>query len=130
MRLEVHREKERVRKELEAKKESSKLDDALFAENERLKKELAKCKSDGDKLGQLSKTFRESLHDEKAISEAMMAKVKKLQTDKLAKEAQVKDLEEQLRDVMFFLEARDKLKDADEDVKEGTLVMKKKNKKK
>lgn len=130
MRLEVHREKERVRKELEAKKESSKLDDALFAENERLKKELAKCKSDGDKLGQLSKTFRESLQDEKAISEAMMAKVKKLQTDKLAKEAQVKDLEEQLRDVMFFLEARDKLKDADEDVKEGTLVMKKKNKKK
>ncbi|AOW02489.1 hypothetical protein B0I72DRAFT_137801 [Yarrowia lipolytica] len=130
MRLEVHREKERVKKELEAKKEVAKLDDSLMSENERLRKELAKCQSDSEKLSQLSKTFRQSLQDEKAISGAMMAKVKKLQTDKMAKEAQIKDLEEQLRDVMFFLEARDKLKDADEDVKEGTLVMKKKNKKK
>lgn len=103
MRLEVHREKERVKKELEAKKEVAKLDDSLMSENERLRKELAKCQSDSEKLSQLSKTFRQSLQDEKAISGAMMAKVKKLQTDKMAKEAQIKDLEEQLRDVMFSL---------------------------
>ncbi|KAG5373322.1 RING finger protein [Yarrowia sp. C11] len=130
MRLQVHRERERVRQELEAQKKAASVDSELQSDNERLKKELVKCKSDSDKLSQLSKTFRQSLQDEKAISEAMMAKVKKLQTDKMAKEAQIKDLEEQLRDVMFFLEARDKLKDANEDVKEGTLVMKKKTKKK
>lgn len=114
---------------LEKQKEkeiSEKQQGDVVLENERLKNELSKAQKESDKLSLLSKTFRQSLQDEKAISGAMMAKVKKLQGDKEAKETQIRDLEEQLRDVMFFLEARDKLKDADEDVKEGTLVMKKK----
>lgn len=132
MRQEVEREKDRVKNEsamrLAKEKEAADATDAATLQG--LKEELNRSQSEATKLGLLSKTFRQSLQDEKAISGAMMAKMKKLEADKVGKDAQIQDLEEQLRDLMFFLEARDKLKDADEDVKEGTLVMKKKGRKK
>lgn len=40
-----------------------------------------------------------------------------------------KDLEDQVRDLMFYLDTQSKLKDAPEEVKEGQIVIKKKPKK-
>ncbi|TFY74441.1 hypothetical protein EWM64_g9570, partial [Hericium alpestre] len=96
-------------------------------ERQRLKKEeeerLAEVQRDkvkaerrAQKMAEVARNFETELRGEKAVSEGLMrnlevmkAKVNDAETVKASTVAKVKDLEDQLRDVMFFLEARTKI---------------------
>ncbi|CEP60855.1 Etp1p LALA0_S02e01178g [Lachancea lanzarotensis] len=75
--------------------------------------------------------LRKEVQEEKSLSEALQAnldhlaeKEGDLQRQLEQNTAEKQELQEQVRDLMFFLESNEKLKNADEDVRQGTLVVK------
>ena len=66
---------------------------------------------------------------EKSLNKAFMEKLSFLTSENSKLQDKNKELEEQVRDLMFYLDTQDKLKDAPEDVKDGQIVIKKKPKK-
>lgn len=78
--------------------------------------ETAKTEARVTKISEHAKTLEKELKEERLVSEgllknmeAMKGKMKGAEKDRLVLEEKVKDMEEQLRDVMFFLQARDKI---------------------
>ncbi|SCU97542.1 LAMI_0F10462g1_1 [Lachancea mirantina] len=77
--------------------------------------------------------LRQQLKEEQMVSSALQKNVEHFERSSTKLEEQYKEvlnekssLQEQVTDLMFYLEARDKFKDADENVKQGTVVVKKK----
>ncbi|SCV01260.1 LAME_0G15060g1_1 [Lachancea meyersii CBS 8951] len=75
--------------------------------------------------------MQKQMQEEKTMSEALQSNLEHLakkQTElqeKLEQNAAEKqELQEQVRDLMFFLESKEKFKDADEDIKQGTVTVK------
>lgn len=97
----------------------------------KLSQELESQKVKKEKLSDLCHALQINLRDEQTMSSNIMKKVEKFEADAQAKEQKITELEEQVRDLMFYLEAQEKLKDAGEDIKEGSLSVgsKKKGKK-
>lgn len=97
----------------------------------KLSQELESQKLKKEKLSELCHALQINLRDEQTMSSNIMKKVEKFEIESQAKDQKITELEEQVRDLMFFLEAQEKLKDAGEDVKEGSLSVgsKKKGKK-
>jgi BRCA1-associated protein len=93
-----------------------------------LYQELEQSKTKHDKLKQLYLKLEKDFRDEKAMSSNVMEKLGRIEKERDAQDKNVQDLTEQIRDLMFFLDAKEKLADADEEVREGTLVMGKKTK--
>lgn len=92
-----------------------------------------KIKSKDNKISNLSKELNES----KLFNESLSEKVEFLNKTKKEVEDQNTDLQEQVKDLMFYLESQEKFKDEPQDVKDGTILIqpeankpKKKNKKK
>lgn len=99
--------------------------------NKELSKELAQKEKDLEryhlKQSSLQQSFTELMKkykEEKAINESTFEKLKKLQEEDLKKNSELDELRDTVRDLMFFHEAQEKLKDADEDIKEGQIIMK------
>lgn len=73
-----------------------------------------------NKLGELTlmlKGARENLEEENRKKEQFVRNVEKLTDEK-------RDLEEQVKDLMFFLETQEKFKDATEEERNGALIIK------
>ncbi|SCU92067.1 LAFA_0F07778g1_1 [Lachancea sp. 'fantastica'] len=75
--------------------------------------------------------LRKQVQEEKSFSDALQSNLDHLakKEDQLKRQleqnnAEKQDLQEQVRDLMFFLESNEKLKNAGDDVKEGTVIMK------
>lgn len=64
------------------------------------------------------------LKESQALQNALSEKVDYLAEENKELKAQVSDLSEQVKDLMFFLESREKFKDQPEEVREGKIVMK------
>lgn len=73
-----------------------------------------------------SKLAADELIESNALNEGLSAKIDYLTEENKNLKATNEDLSEQVKDLMFFLEAQEKFKDQPDDVREGTLVMKKK----
>lgn len=98
-----HNEQERQRKEYEEQRMQ-------------LEKEKQKAEKKADKFSDLARKLEREVKEERAVSEGLMKNLtsakEKLNTaekEKVEFTTKVKDLEDQMRDVMFFLEARDKI---------------------
>lgn len=68
----------------------------------------------------MARKFEKELREEKAVSEGLMKNIGKMKErveegdkEKEAFVGKIEDLEEQLRDVMFFLEAKTKIENSD-----------------
>lgn len=92
-----------------------------------------KIKAKDSKINILSKELNES----KLFNDRLSEKVEFLHKTKKEVEDQNTDLQEQVKDLMFYLESQEKFKDEPQDVKDGTILIqpeasksKKKNKKK
>ncbi|QPG74826.1 hypothetical protein FOA43_002162 [Brettanomyces nanus] len=91
--------------------------------------ELSKAKEKLNSSAQQNRTKNElkemksKYEDENTINGGLSEKVKYLteRNDQLAKTNE--DLQEQVKDLMFYLESRDKFKDAADDVKEGKVMI-------
>lgn len=89
----------------------------------KLASDLEKLRDKCSKLESLARKLREEYAEEKNISKRLLAKLDTLTDEKKASDATIADLNDQVRDLMFFLDAQNKLADAGDDVQQGTVVM-------
>jgi len=81
-----------------------------------LEKELATCKAGiARHEGQLrraldtARQYRQQYEEEKSVSDGLSANVHKLQEEQAAQQKRLTEMSEELRDLMFFVSARDKV---------------------
>jgi len=116
---------ERLNREFEKERENAKKDVLRQHEEDQAKltqvfRDKAKAEHRAEKSMQLARKFEKDLREERAVSEGLMKNIGKLkekveQTDeeKGTFVTKIQDLEDQLRDVMFFLEAKTKIEKGD-----------------
>ncbi|OCH94257.1 zf-UBP-domain-containing protein [Obba rivulosa] len=91
-----------------------------------LEKEKLKVEKRAERATELARNLAKELQEERAVSEGLMknlAKTKEI-TEQTSRDKEkilrkVRELEDQLRDVMFFLEARDKIEGGQGDIAEA-----------
>ncbi len=88
--------------------------------------ERDKADQRAQKLTQLARKLEKELKDERAVGEGLLQNLVKMREqvesakkDKDEDQQKICDLEDQLRDVMFFLQARDKIENGDESAREA-----------
>ncbi|EMD41048.1 hypothetical protein CERSUDRAFT_121627 [Gelatoporia subvermispora B] len=98
-------------------------EDARVAE---VGREKQKAEKRAEKAAELARNLAKELQEERAVSEGLMknlAKAKDIAEQAMRDKAQiqlkVQELEDQVRDVMFFLEARDKIESGEGDIAEA-----------
>lgn len=101
-----------------------------FKEQEELKQVQAGLEHELDKArakaARLQENYEKALHryiEERAINERTIEKVQRLETKHAHSEAELADLREQVRDLMFFHEAQERFKDVDDEIKEGQVII-------
>ncbi|CDS00249.1 hypothetical protein [Sporisorium scitamineum] len=77
--------------------------------NELLKKEKEKSDKKAGKAIELARTLERDLHSERSMNKGLMERLKKTKESEEGLKSQVTDLQEQVSDLMFFVQARDKL---------------------
>ncbi|SPO40746.1 uncharacterized protein PSFLO_06228 [Pseudozyma flocculosa] len=110
----------------------------LEAERDELRREKAKSDKRADKMLELARKFESEMQSERSLSEGLMRKLEKRQEGEASLQAEVDELRDQVKDLMFFLQARDKveqeggedLRGGDLEVKQSAASKKKKGKKK
>ena len=75
------------------------------------------------KLAETARRVEKEWEEEKRVSEGLLERVQFLDKENTERTAEVADLREQVRDLMFFLQARDKMEDCPDDVQEGTVTV-------
>lgn len=96
-------------------------EDQLKEEQEKIaniQKAYARVEARADKMGELARKFEKELKEERAVGKGLLENVSSLKVvadradgERKALEERLRECEDQLRDVMFFLEARDKIAD-------------------
>lgn len=81
----------------------------LERDNEMLRREKDKSDKKAEKATELARTLQRDLHSEREISKGLMEKLDKTRESEAELKVQVADLQEQVGDLMFFVQARDKL---------------------
>jgi BRCA1-associated protein len=81
-----------------------------------LERDRSKAEKRAEKLHELAKRLEKELREERAVSEGLMKnlgrmkeRVEAAEKEKIAYDEKIRDMEDQVRDVMFFLEAKDKI---------------------
>ncbi|KAF8495583.1 hypothetical protein JB92DRAFT_2992620 [Gautieria morchelliformis] len=79
-------------------------------------KERTKVEKRAEKLADMARTFEKELKEERAVSEGLLKNLNKVKEradradqERAQMDLRMKDMEEQLRDVMIFLDAKDKI---------------------
>lgn len=120
---------ESAEKELESlKREMNQIKEERENELPKLRQDLANATEKAEKLKNMYQNLQQSYKDEKAMSQKMVDKLESVTKARTEQEQKVHDLEEQLRDLMFYLDAKDKLSNSGEDVQQGQVVMDSKGK--
>lgn len=85
-----------------------------------LYKDKIKAEKKAERVAELARKFEKELKEEKAVSEGLLRNITKMkemntQTEKQRQDYQAKivELQDQVRDLMFFLEAREKIEQGD-----------------
>lgn len=115
-RLTVDFEKERLSRKEEAL-QKQKQEEARISE---IVKEKRKAENRAERATEVARKFDKELQAEKAVSEGLMRNIGKMKetleradTEKKEFVAQIQDLEDQLRDVMFFIETKTKIENGE-----------------
>ncbi|PKI84753.1 hypothetical protein MVES_001088 [Malassezia vespertilionis] len=95
--------------------------EAARAQCTALEAEMTRCRSDQHKHEtqlrralESMRTLRKQYDDEKSVSDGLYQHVQKLQAEQASLKSKVQELGEELRDMMFFVSARDKIEDLDQ----------------
>ena len=114
--MSVNFEQERAESSKQAREREMEKDKRI----EQLQKEKNKMEGKVEKLTELTRTMEKQLREERAVSEGLVKNLQKMKQkgeadEKERKEWQTRltDMEEQLRDVMFFLQAKDKIENGE-----------------
>lgn len=106
--VEERRAETSAQEQLRRREEEERLE-AIYREKQRVEKRA-------DKAAELARNFEKELKEEKAVSEGLLKNLGKmkekaeiLETQKQEHDVKISELQDQLRDVMFFLGARTKI---------------------
>lgn len=115
----MKREEEKVKKVV-AERESARV--------EELERDKSKAEKRAEKLAELARRLDKELKEERMVSagimenlKSMKEKVEQAEKEKEYYASRIGELEDQVRDVMFFLEARNKIEAEDGDAVGGSL---------
>lgn len=81
----------------------------LERSNDLLSKEKERSDKKAEKAIELARTLEKDLHSERSMNKGLMERLEKTKESEQGLKAQVTDLQEQVNDLMFFVQARDKL---------------------
>lgn len=81
----------------------------LQRDNEMLKKDKEKADKRADKAVEIARRFQSEISAERSISQGLMTRLETFKTANDSLDARIADLTEQVSDLMFFVQARDKL---------------------
>ncbi len=95
----------------------------LERNNETLKREKDKSDKKAEKAVELARTLEKDLRSEREISKGLMDRLEKTKESEEGLKAQVVDLQEQVSDLMFFVQARDKLDQEGGEAQGGDVEM-------
>ncbi|THH13447.1 hypothetical protein EW146_g6771 [Bondarzewia mesenterica] len=120
LRRAVETERERARVEEEERRRE---DAARVAELER---DRARAERRAEKMTEVARKFEKELREERAVSEGLLKNLEKsrekaqdVDRERASLSERVRELEDQVRDVMFFLEARTKIEQGEGSVGEA-----------
>lgn len=88
-----------------------------------LTKDRDRAQRKAEKFGEISKHLEKEWKEEKSMNSSLLEKVEYLTKQSEERKKETEELGEQLRDLMFFLEAREKLKEGGEEVQEATVTV-------
>lgn len=88
-----------------------------------LRKELEQTRKAADKMRKLAEKLEALYTEEKLIGEQTIQKLKRLEESAASRDAEITELNDTVRDLMFFHEAQAKLQNVDEDIKQGTIMV-------
>lgn len=93
-----------------------------------LAKEKVRAETKAQKTSELARRFEKEWKEEQGVNKGLMERIAYLTKEneerveeKESCNRQLVECQEQIRDLMFFVEAREKMKDADEEIAEGTI---------
>lgn len=81
----------------------------LKRDNETLKRDKEKADKRADKALEIARRFESEVSAERSISKGLMTRLEKIQTNNHSLDAKIADLTEQVSDLMFFVQAREKV---------------------
>ncbi|KAL7266098.1 hypothetical protein RUND412_011369 [Rhizina undulata] len=88
-----------------------------------LEKDKNRAENKAEKFSEMARRMEKEWKEEKGVSQGLMEKIEFLQKGMDKAKTEREELKEQVRDLMFFVEAREKMKGEGEDVVGGTLVV-------
>jgi BRCA1-associated protein len=112
---------DRLGREMEKEQNSAKENEAKMRREEderieRLERDRKKAEKKAEKVAELARKLEKELREERAVGEGLLKNIGKMKEkveladkEKAEHDAKVRELEDQLRDVMFFLEAKEKI---------------------
>ncbi|GAK68045.1 zf-UBP-domain-containing protein [Moesziomyces antarcticus] len=95
--------------------------------NDALRKDKDKSERKADKAVELARTLERDLHSERSISKGLMERLERTKESEAALQAQVTDLQEQVGDLMFFVQAREKIDQEGGEAQGGDVEMRPKS---
>lgn len=84
-------------------------------------KERAEKKA--EKLGEMARRMEKEWKEEKGVNSGLMERIEFLVKESEQRKQENEELKEQIRDLMFFVEAREKMKGEEEEIVEGTVTV-------
>ncbi|KAF8251282.1 zf-UBP-domain-containing protein [Wilcoxina mikolae CBS 423.85] len=88
-----------------------------------LEKAKARAEAKSQKFAEMARHMEKEWKEEKRVNEGLLERVKFLDNENTERGKEVAELKEQVRDLMFFLQAREKMEDVGEDVQEGVITV-------
>lgn len=76
-----------------------------------------------EKLGEMARRMEKEWKEEKGVNGGLMERIEFLGREGEERKRENEDLKEQIRDLMFFVEAREKMKGEGEEIVEGTVTV-------
>ncbi|KAK6505321.1 hypothetical protein TWF481_007227 [Arthrobotrys musiformis] len=89
-----------------------------------LEKSKTRAEKRADKATELLRKFEKDWREEKTVNDGLLERVEKINKEREELVKENVDLKDQLRDMMFFVEGREKLKEMDEEgIEEGEVTI-------
>ncbi|CUS09154.1 unnamed protein product [Tuber aestivum] len=88
-----------------------------------LEKVKERAERKAEKWADMARRMEKEWKEEKGVNNGLMERIEFLTKDSEQRQKENEDLREQVRDLMFFVEAREKMKDEGEEVSEGTVTV-------
>lgn len=86
-----------------------------------LEKTSARAEARAKRFEDMARNIQKEWRDEKEVNGGLLERIKHLDQQNQQRTEEIADLKDQLRDVMFFLDAQNKLEGAGDDIQEGTV---------